>query len=130
MKSFHEILEQIGGSRYKFTLENRIFNLACMVISILAGVATIINFILDVHVALTLLTVLSCIIFSIFFYFTRYKGRFNELYLPFLFLINIFAGILWFLNAGTKGPIGFGYMLLVIISVIISKRRDQFFLFH
>lgn len=128
LKSFYEIVEQIGGSRYKFTLENRIFNIACLALSILASVATIINLILTVHIALISLTFVSSIIFAVFFYFTRYRGRFNELYLPFLFLINIIAGILWFLNAGTKGPIAFGYMLLVVISVIIGKRRDQFFL--
>ncbi|NOZ46654.1 MAG: SpoIIE family protein phosphatase [Chlorobi bacterium] len=128
MKSFYQILEQLGGSRSKFSLENRIFNIACITLSALALFATIINVILQVNIALTLLTTVSVIIFTLFFYFTRYKNKFNSVYIPFLLLINIFAGILWFLNGGTHGPIAFGYMLLVVIAVIIGKRRDQVFL--
>lgn len=128
MKTFQGIIEELSGSRKIFNLESRVFNISCVVISVLALFATLINLVLQVNTALTLITFLSSIIFSVFFYFSRYKGQFDRLYLPFLLLINIIAGVLWFLNGGTHGPIAFGYILLVIIAVIIGKPRDQVFL--
>jgi serine phosphatase RsbU (regulator of sigma subunit) len=128
LKTFQETIEYIGGSREKFDLEVRIFNISCIVISLLALLATMINIVLQVNFALTIITFVAVFIFSVFFYFSRYRKKFNVLYLPFLLLINIIAGILWFLNGGTQGPISFGYILLVTFAVIIGKKRDQVFL--
>jgi serine phosphatase RsbU (regulator of sigma subunit) len=123
LQSYKNLIKFIAGETNGLSLENRIFNSSCFLIGIILFLATVINISISINIALTISTAISSIIFFFLYYFSRFKGLFSKLLLPFVVIIYSITILAWFLNAGTKGPIAYSFLFILLIVISISKKK-------
>jgi two-component sensor histidine kinase len=120
----------ISGSGKGFTLEHAIFNVFVVILIAFAVLATVINFIIDMHFVVNMLSVVGTLSMLALFYHTRIRGVFRPWHVLFLlFYSTTLLGTVYFFNAGIDGPISFMFVMMMIILVIVSPERLQAFIF-
>lgn len=120
-KLSNTLINYLFGSREEFTLEHRFFNSVTLFAALAGMLATLTNLILGLHNLLTIYTSATCIVVSLFYYYSRRKGYYKYLLIPFLIFSLASLPVMWFLNAGSQGPVGYIYYLVLIIFIIITK---------
>lgn len=123
IQSYKKAIKFLAGDKSGLPLENRIFNSASLLVSILLFFATIINIAVGIHGTLILTTSFAAIVFFFFYYLSRFKNLFRVLLIPFVIFIFSIAILTWFLNAGTKGPIAYAFLFLLLIVISISPKK-------
>ncbi|MFP4025225.1 MAG: PP2C family protein-serine/threonine phosphatase [Thiohalospira sp.] len=123
----YHYIDFLFGSRNAFSLEHRFFNSVCLFSALAASFATITNIALDLNKQLTLFTLISSIVLFLFYYLSRKKNIFKPLVTPFIIYSLIILSFVWFLNAGSEGPVVFVYLIGLIFFVIITKGRNRIF---
>lgn len=126
--SIEKLINRLSGDSDNFTIETRMFNLTALLIGSLFSLGVVANFIIGLNFWLNI-SIVSCI--AILFY-TYYQSRFKDNYtyvLPIFIVVSYTMITLnWFLGAGSDGPSPIYFLLNLITLLIISPRRQYFFI--
>ncbi|WP_165784695.1 sensor histidine kinase [Solitalea longa] len=124
-KLFSQSLSLIAGDNNRFSLENRIFNITCIVTILLAFGGIILNGVNGIDWRLNIIVVIVETGILILYYLSRFKYKFQSTVVAFILLCYISLGIGWFLNSGSEGPVIYiiTFFLIVFISIINIKYR-------
>ncbi len=114
-------LDSIFGSMQHFTFENRVFNAIIFVTVFQCVTAAIYNISIGMPANLSLIIIFIGILCSLFYYFARFKKRFNAL--SFVLLSSILLSIVWFLNEGSRGATPFLFITSAAGIISISKKK-------
>lgn len=113
------------GNREQYSLEHRFFNSVTLFSALAACFASITNIALQLSFKLTAFTSLSTLVLFVFYYLSRKKQVFKPLISPFIIYSLIMLSIVWFFNAGSKGPVVFIYLVGLVLFVIITENRNR-----
>ncbi|SMO46649.1 sensor histidine kinase [Solitalea koreensis] len=126
MKLFRNIFKEISGNYNNYTLENRIFNLAC-IISIVFILGTIVINIVTNLFPLTILMAIIGEIFLVFLYYqSRVKHRFKLSTILFIIFGYLLSIITWFNSGGSEGPMIIVVLYHSIVALIITDEKYHF----
>lgn len=126
-KSFFEVIvRMLIAKPEEFSLEHRFFMAMCFVAGITGLLATIINISLDFQPIMIITTTgLSVIFFA--FYFISLKARiYKTLIIPYIFISLLTLAGLWFLNAGSSGPVPYLLMAALLIYVVLTRGANRY----
>ncbi|MCO4291339.1 HAMP domain-containing histidine kinase [Solitalea sp. MAHUQ-68] len=125
-KFFSKLLSIIAGDNNKFSLENRIFNITCIVTILLAFGAIVLNLINNIDWRLNIIIIITETGIIILYYLSRFKHKFQSTVVAFISLCYIGLGIGWFYNSGSQGPVIYiiTFFLIVFISIINIRYRS------
>lgn len=111
----------ISGHYEDFSLEHRLFNNLCA-FSIIACLLTFIaNALVGIAWQMHVVVFLSLCFFSYLYHLSRYKKRYKSLVIPYQVIAVIFLSVMWFLNGGTEGPIGYFYFIAIVGAILFIK---------
>jgi hypothetical protein len=104
------------------SLENRIFNAAMIMVSLLGGITTIYNIILHNNLILT-----ACSGVSVFLTLAAYGNslrtrKFQPLVLPVIVYFSAIMIISWITNDGTRGASSDFFFLLISLGILLLKK--------
>jgi len=130
-KNFNNFIESsinlITGSAEKFTLKHRIFNAACLSTTIVAIAGTIINIYLNLNIYIIILTSFFPLFLTTIYYISFKYKTYKQLTSIYLILVLAAIIALWFINAGSKGPTGFSFIIIIFIFNTILEGKKQIF---
>ncbi|NOQ24543.1 MAG: SpoIIE family protein phosphatase [Bacteroidales bacterium] len=124
-KEYKTYTDLLFGNRGRYSLEHRFFNSISLFSALTACFASIINTALQLSFKLTVFTSFSSIILFTFYFLSRKRKLFKPLIAPFIIYVLIMLSIVWFFNAGTEGPVIFLYLVLLVLSVIITEDNNR-----
>jgi adenylate cyclase len=117
------LFSAVAGDPRELSLEHRLFN----TISLLNGVTNIIGAFLVVdrrnYWFLLLLTLVTGVLFLVFYYLSRFRNLYRALYWPFVLLIAAFLFINALRNAGSMGGAHYYFIPALVIAIVLSRRR-------
>ncbi|GAB4328316.1 MAG: hypothetical protein Kow00127_20960 [Bacteroidales bacterium] len=108
------------GSLAGKSLDHRFFIASCLVASLAAFSATLINLFLNLKMALTVITSGMTVIYSLFYVWAQ-RANYKFFVLPYIFISLATLGYVWFLNAGSNGPVAWVFSVAMIIYVLITR---------
>ncbi len=113
----------ISGAYTVFPLEHRIFN-ALSFFSIIACIlSTFSSWLIGLPIVVILLNLVCLALFGLFYYLSRFWGKYSLLVTPFAILTCILLSLLWFYNGGINGSISYSYLFALFSLLIISRNR-------
>ncbi|WP_042479624.1 hypothetical protein [Solitalea canadensis] len=120
---FNQFFNAISGESKRFSLENRIFNITCIVTILIAFGGIVLNVINQIDYRLNIVIIIAECGLLILYYFSRFKQQFQSTLITFLIICYISLGLGWFYNGGVDGPVIYiiTFFLIVFISIINVK---------
>lgn len=126
-KSFFEVIVRMLIAKPKaFSLEHRFFIAMCFVAGIAGLLATIINIWLDFQPIMILTTTGISIIFFAFYFISLKVNIYKSLIIPYIFISLLTLAALWFLNAGSSGPVPYLMMAALLIYVVLTRGVNRY----
>ncbi len=117
----------IIGETEIFSLEHRFLNGTLFFCMVLALFIIIANFYLNMDLVLNLMIVAGCFVYTMLYYFSRFKLYYRPvLWIFIVFILSIFP-FAWFFNSGLLGSTSPFYLVLMVLFIIITKGRQKFF---
>ncbi|RYU91075.1 HAMP domain-containing histidine kinase [Mucilaginibacter terrigena] len=119
---------RLTGTTAEFSLEVRIFHSLCL-ISILALAYNVpFNYLIGLPF-ISLLSLVTLLIFSVLYYLSRYRGKVKTTVTIFTIIGNLLFAINFKYNAGTYGPTDLlmGLCILLVLCVV-PKRQQKFWI--
>ncbi|UKJ05817.1 sensor histidine kinase [Solitalea lacus] len=123
----NRLLIAITGDSSRFSLENRIFNLTCIVTIFIAFIGVLINTYNNLDPRLNLVIIIAETIMLILYYFSRFKQQFQSTLVIFIFNSYLALGVIWFFNAGSEGPVVYIITFFLIVFISIIRVEYQYF---
>ncbi|NPD47067.1 MULTISPECIES: ATP-binding protein [unclassified Lentimicrobium] len=117
------IINYISGDDRVIDLRHQLLNITLAIGILFSGLAALSNFLLDLHWISIVMALLSLIVCSIAYYFTRFKRkRYPAIEMLTLgFIVFIFLPVLWFSTGGSNGSIQYFIpLMLVAIHVVFT----------
>lgn len=115
------ISNALFGNVNDFSLDNKVFITSSLLAIFMACISLVANLYLGLPVILNVIIGLSIVVFSLLFYYARFKNRFS-LFLFVSFSLS-FLSLFYILNNGVNGPIPPVYILFVAVSISISNSK-------
>ncbi len=115
------ILDALFGNMKDFTFENRVFNAIIFVTVLQCIIATIWNITLGMPAYLINTIIVIGLICSVFYYYSRFKKRFNAF--SYLVLACVLLSVVWFVNEGSKGATPFLFLTTSAGIICVSKKN-------
>ncbi len=126
-KSFFEsVVRMLIAKPEEFSLEHRFFIAMCFVAGIAGLLATIINISLDFQPIMIIATTGISVIFFIFYFVTIKAKIYKALIIPYIFISLLTLSFLWFINAGSNGPVAFLLMAALLIYVVLTRGVNRY----
>ena len=126
-KSFFESIVRILISKpEEYSLEHRFFIAMCFVAGITGLLGTIINIVLDLQPAIIITTALISGIFFAFYFISLKAKIYKSLVIPYIFISLLALSYLWFINAGSEGPVGFILMAALLVYVVLTRGTNRY----
>jgi signal transduction histidine kinase/CheY-like chemotaxis protein len=109
-----------------YTLEHRFF-IASSLIGALAGfLATLVNIALSFEPVLTITTSMIFVIYTLFYYLSFKRGIYKSLVIPYIFISLLALSYIWFINAGSSGPVFYLILTALLIYIVITRGPNRF----
>jgi len=125
----NKIINFIAGNSETHIFEIRVVLAMTFLSTVLGIAATVINIILDLHLALVLLTSFFSISSFLSFYIVKKRNKTTYVVTSFIIMFLIFLTVAWFFNGGSQGSIPYLVILFSIaIFNITSRVARNFFL--
>jgi two-component system sensor histidine kinase/response regulator len=115
---------RITGDPSAFQLEFRIFHSICLTTILALAYSVCFTLFINLYV-LTLICILTCIIFSYLYYRSRFKRKMHQSIILWAILINVLNIIGYFFNSGIKGPADFFIGLTILLVIAITPRKQH-----
>ena len=128
MKLLKNKMFSLSGDETKFTLEHRIFNISCFMISVFGAIGSLGNYFSGLHLMTVWLSIFGTLISGTLFYLARIKVFFNtKIVFVYLVATVIVLGLMFFYNGGAQGTVIYLIIMLLNIFLLIVPRRYQYF---
>ncbi len=118
---FEKIASLLIGNSIDYSLEHRFFTAACFVGGTAGLLATIINFAFSLTPSLIIATIGVTITYYFFYYISLKKRIYNELVIPYILISILTISYIWFVNAGSNGPVSYILITGFLVYIIITK---------
>ncbi len=120
------------GNNSSENLEKTLFEIICLMILMVMLHGMVQGLLLYGITLLSIVELVVSIVAVLFFYFSRFRGRFEILRIPLVIFTNCCLVFFWFWLSGYIGPTGIGAAAIGIISIILlpSKRRYIYLLIN
>ncbi len=82
--------------------------------------ATIINVSLQLHTTLIIITAIIPVIYLLFYYYSLKKKKYKALIIPYIFISLLSLSYIWFINAGSGGPVSYVLVTALITYIVIT----------
>lgn len=126
-KSFFEVIvRMLIAKPEEFSLKHRFFIAMCFVAGITSLLATIINISIDLQPVMIIVTTAISIIFFAFYFVSIKTKIYKPLIIPYIFISLLTLSILWFLNAGSDGPVAFLILAALMIYVVLTRGINRY----
>lgn len=124
--TFTQIIYFLIGSPQECSLEHRLFS-AVTLLNALANIGGVISLLFLKLEVIAVINVLVGVVFFGFYYLSRYYGRHQQLYWPYIIVTAFFVFITSLQSAGTNGG-GHYYLIAgVVIAIIVANNRKQIY---
>lgn len=120
-KLFGRLAQALFGKPEECSLEHRFFNASCLIGGAAGILATIINLSLDFQAVLTLSTLGISLLFSIFYFISLKKKYYKAFILPFIFISLLTLSYIWFINAGSRGPVLYVIFIGLLLYIVLTR---------
>jgi len=122
---FTNLFYNLAGSKDEFSLQHRLFNITILSTAIFVFTGTLVNFYLNLNIYIKLYTLVLFIILASIYYISYKYKIYKTLMLLYLSVVLITVILLWFINAGSKGPTAFSFIIIIYIFnlIYIDKRK-------
>lgn len=129
MRLIKKILSRIEGSEKGFEFEHRVFNALVFFIGLFLFIANIANSYMGLHEKVIQLGWVGWIFAIIIYYQSRVRKRFsNSLIIILTLLTSVLASVIYFYNAGSKGPLIHLIIMLMLILIMTASQQLQGFI--
>jgi PAS domain S-box-containing protein len=118
---FEKIVSKLIGNTIDYSLEHRFFTAACFVGATAGLFATIINIAFSLEPSLILTTIGVTILYYLFYFVSIKKKKFKGLILPYVLISLITISYIWFVNAGSNGPVSYILVTALLVYIVITK---------
>lgn len=124
-KYIQPILFFFSGNVGKIGLENRIFNIACLLVSLNCFIAAHWNYTIGMPLYSSVVVAIMGIVFIVQYYFARIKSQFSTI----LFAVSLLSllSFLWFHSEGLYGSIPYIYLIGLTLFITISKKNHTLY---
>ena len=116
----------LTGSKDEFSLQHRLFNITIMSTAIFVLTGTFVNFYLDLNIYIKFYTLFLFFILGIVYYISHKYKIYKTLMLVYLSVVLLTVILLWFINAGSKGPTTFSFIIIIYIFNLIYNDKHKF----
>ena len=117
-------LANILGNPEEFILEHQCFNGMCLFTSVIFFVSVGINYLIGLNLGIVLSSLLFAFFFSLFYFYSRFRGFFYPIYWIVLVCGCLFVSIAWFYSGGISGTATtISLIILSMINLISDKGR-------
>ncbi len=112
---------QLSGDADKYSLEHRLFNISCIMAGLTGFIALLINIGLGLNIYIVIATLTISVSCFVIYLFSKKKSTYKHLIYPYMVILIILLIVIWFVNAGIKGPTAFTFLISIFVFNIISK---------
>jgi len=123
---FESVVRILIAKPEEFSLEHRFFIAMCFVAGITGILATIINIFIDLQPVMIISTSSLSVIFFAFYFISLKAKIYKPLIIPYIFISLLTLSILWFLNAGSNGPVSFLLLAALLIYVVLTRGVNRY----
>lgn len=125
LKLFNDTTSNLFGDPRTFPLEHRLFNTVTLLsgVSNIVGVFGLVN--QQHHMVLLSLNLGTGLVFLLLYYLSRFRGRYQHLYWPFVLLIVAFLSLNSMKNAGTHGGAHYYFISGLVMAVVLSGKARR-----
>lgn len=113
----------LGLRQEAITLEQKIFNLVSFLVSLSMLIHFLSNVILQRSLLLNGLILLLLLVSFVFFYFSRYRHRFQGLGIWYILFCHVFFALIWFTNGGIEGSTTTAFIFINVVAMLILPKR-------
>lgn len=107
------------------TLEYRLFIMGCLISMFVSFVLFITDTFIAKEYDSSVIEAASFIIFFVFYYQVKYKGKFEKALTPFAIILLIIVNLAWFTGGGLNLTNAFIFFLILILILIISPKYTR-----
>ncbi len=122
---YDRLMKSVIGNPEQYSLEHRFFNAACLVGGVAGIVSTLLNLVLDFNLSLTISTLTISLLFIGFYYLSIKKRIYKSLIIPFILLSIITLTYVWFINAGSNGPVLYVILAEMVLFMVLTRGSHQ-----
>jgi signal transduction histidine kinase len=122
---FEWLVKILIGNPEDYSLEHRFFIAACFVGGMAGLLASIINIALAFHPALILTTSGIAIVYFLFYYVSLKKKIYQSLVLPYIFISLLTLSFVWFINAGSSGPVSYVLVTALLVYIVLTHGPNR-----
>jgi hypothetical protein len=122
---FSDILNNIFGDPEKLSLEQRCVIGICFFSAMSMFLGLFLNIVMSMPVEIVITVFGFGILFSFFYYRSRYKGGAESLFWPLFISGCLFCTLSWKYNSGLSGSPTIIAIMVVVIIATISKRKQR-----
>ncbi len=120
-----ELLPILIGKPGNYSLEHRFFIASCIVGSLAGIMATIINLSLQLQPILIIITAGISFVFLYFYFYSLRKKKYKAFIIPYIFISLLTLSYIWFINAGSGGPVSYVFATALVIYIVLTKGANQ-----
>jgi adenylate cyclase len=121
-KSFNTITSTLFGDPRTFLLEHRLFNTVTL-LSAIANIGGALGVMSQRdYLVLLALNLGTGLLFLLFYYLARFRGLYQRLYWPFIFLIVGFLFVNSLRNSGSHGGAHYYFISALVMAIVLSGR--------
>lgn len=118
---FEKVVRILIANPERFSLEHRFFIAMCFVAGITGLLAAIINISLDFQPVMIIATTAISVIFFAFYFISLKAKIYKVLIIPYIFISLLSLSYLWFMNAGSNGPVAFLIFTALLVYVVLTR---------
>ncbi|MBM3434779.1 MAG: response regulator [Bacteroidetes bacterium] len=118
---FKDIIRKLIGKADEYSLEHRFFTAACFVGGTSGLLASIINLIFSIEPVLTVITICVAVVYYMFYFISIKKKIYKFMVMPYILISIAAIGYIWFLNAGSNGPVSYVLVTGFLVYMVITK---------
>ncbi len=122
---YDRFVRSVIGSPERYSLEHRFFNAACLVGGVAGVVSTILNLFLNFNILLTVSTLTISLLFIGFYYLSIRKRIYKSLIIPFILVSIATLTYVWFMNAGSNGPVLYVILSEMVLFMVLTRGTHQ-----
>lgn len=122
---YDHFVKSVIGNPEQYSLEHRFFNAACLVGGVAGVVSTLMNLVLNFNLLLTISTLTISLLFIGFYYLSIKKRIYKRLIIPFILVSIITLTYVWFMNAGSNGPVLYVILAEMVLFMVLTRGSHQ-----
>lgn len=111
----------VSGPYKDFSLEHRLFNIVCAFSTLACLFTFVTNALIGIAWQMHIVVFLLLCFFSYLYYLSRFRKLYQSLVVSYHIVIVIALTVIWFLNGGIEGPVGYFYFVAIVGAILFIK---------